>query len=177
MALATAERRSEDAVSAFSDIVNSTFQAPTAVTHTIYHNRDDDSMSSISMTSSDDLPPLVPINTPVYDYFGVSAQDDGVKLIITEDEKPVVEKQSGHDDKKAGVNEEEEVDETEEEEVEEVEEQSEEEEEQELELVPVRIKKVTYWKDETTGDIYQYLPDDECGDKVGMYVDGKAVFI
>ena len=46
----------------------------------------------------------------------------------------------------------------------------------ELELVPVRIKKVTYWKDEKSGDIYEYLPGDECGEKVGTYVEGKAVF-
>lgn len=58
------------------------------------------------------------------------------------------------------------AEEAEEEEVEEV----------ELELEPVRIKKVIYWKDSNSGDIYACLPDDEVGDKVGQYVDGKPVF-
>uniref|UniRef100_A0A6C0DS01 Uncharacterized protein n=1 Tax=viral metagenome TaxID=1070528 RepID=A0A6C0DS01_9ZZZZ len=45
------------------------------------------------------------------------------------------------------------------------------------ELDPVRIKKVLYWKGRDSGDLYAYLPDDEIGDKVGAYVDGKAVFL
>ena len=64
--------------------------------------------------------------------------------------------------------------EVEEEEVEE--EEVEEEGGEELELVPVRIKKVTYWKDEKSGDIYEYLPGDDWGEKVGTYVDGKPTF-
>jgi hypothetical protein len=47
---------------------------------------------------------------------------------------------------------------------------------EELELEPVRIKKVIYWKDSKSGDIYVCLPEDEVGDKVGRYVDGKPVF-
>jgi len=70
---------------------------------------------------------------------------------------------------------EEEVEEAEEEEEEEVEE-AEEEEVLELDLEPVRIKKVIYWKDINSGDIYESLPDDEVGEKVGQYVDGKPVF-
>jgi hypothetical protein len=51
------------------------------------------------------------------------------------------------------------------------------EEEVELDLEPVRIKKVMYWKDVNSGDIYTYIPEDEgVGDKVGTYVDGKPVF-
>ena len=46
----------------------------------------------------------------------------------------------------------------------------------ELNLEPVRIKKVIYWKDTDSGDLYAYLPDDEVGDKVGAYVNGKPVF-
>jgi hypothetical protein len=49
-------------------------------------------------------------------------------------------------------------------------------EEVELDLEPVRIRKVIYWKDKETGDLYQYLPDDEVGDKVGSYVNGVPVF-
>ena len=50
-------------------------------------------------------------------------------------------------------------------------------EEVELDLEPVRIKKVMYWKDVNSGDIYTYIPEDEgVGDKVGTYVDGKPVF-
>jgi hypothetical protein len=52
----------------------------------------------------------------------------------------------------------------------------EEEEEVELDLEPVRIRKVIYWKDKENGDLYQYLPDDEVGDKVGSYVNGVPVF-
>ena len=67
--------------------------------------------------------------------------------------------------------------EEEEEEEEEVEEEEEAEEEAvELDLEPVRIKKVIYWKDVNSGDIYTSLPNDEVGDKVGSYVDGKPVF-
>ena len=46
----------------------------------------------------------------------------------------------------------------------------------ELDLEPVRIRKVIYWKDKESGDLYQYLPDDEVGDKVGSYVNGVPVF-
>jgi hypothetical protein len=51
-----------------------------------------------------------------------------------------------------------------------------EEEEIELNLEPVRIKKILYWKDSDNGDLYTYLPNDEVGDKIGAYVDGKPVF-
>ena len=43
-------------------------------------------------------------------------------------------------------------------------------------LEVVRIRKVLYWKDTETGDLYAYMPEDEVGDKVGKIVDGKAVF-
>lgn len=42
-------------------------------------------------------------------------------------------------------------------------------------LEVVRIKKVLYWKDSETGDLYVYMPEDEVGDKIGRVVDGKAV--
>lgn len=46
----------------------------------------------------------------------------------------------------------------------------------ELNLDPVRIKKVLYYMDRDNGDLYTYLPDDEVGDKIGSYIDGKPVF-
>ena len=202
LALAASERRSEDAVRSFSDIVDSTFTSHRveprvfpfqATYHTGQSKRDDDAVSTISGTSSNDMPPLGPLATasPVYDYFGVSAlpHDEEVKLVISEDDAPIQsavvaeeKPEDKEDDDEVEGEDEEEVEEDddeveEEDEIEEeVEEEEVEEEEQELELVPVRIKKVTYWKDELSGDIYQYLPDDECGDKVGTYVDGKPVF-
>ena len=66
--------------------------------------------------------------------------------------------------------------EVEEEGAEEAEVEEEEEEVVELDLEPVRIKKIIYWKDINSGDIYESLPDDEVGEKVGQYVDGKPVF-
>ena len=51
-----------------------------------------------------------------------------------------------------------------------------EEEEEALEVEPVRIRKIIYWKDINTGYIYTYLPDDEVGEKVGAYVGGKPEF-
>ena len=66
--------------------------------------------------------------------------------------------------------------EDEEEEEEEEGEEEEEEEEEELPLESVRIKKVFYWKNTDNGDIYKCLPDGELGEKVGRYVDDKPVF-
>jgi hypothetical protein len=197
LALAASERRSEDAVRTFSDIVDSTFagplpnfQAPHVFPfQTTYRagQQDEDGISTISRTSSNDMPPLVPLDAKVdngYDYFGIDkpvAEEEGVKLVISEaeaDEAAADEDDEAEAEAKAEDDEaDEEADEEEaDEEVDEADEEEAEEEEEELQLVPVRIKKVTYWKDELSGDIYQYLPDDECGDKVGTYVDGKAVF-
>lgn len=200
LALAASERRSEDAVRTFSDIVDSTFTGPTANYHhphvypfqATYRagNRDEDGVSTISESSSNNMPPLVPLDAKVdagNDYFGLDkvVDNDGVKLVISETEQPLeanhpvntkIHEVEGDADVEETEVEEDAEDEEEEEEEAEEEEAEDEEEETELQLVPVRIKKVTYWKDEISGDIYQYLPDDECGDKVGTYVYGKAVF-
>ena len=198
LALAASERRSEDAVRTFSDIVDSTFTGPSPnfqAPHvfpfqTTYRagQRDDDGISTISRTSSNDMPPLVPLDAKVdngYDYFGIDkpvAEEEGVKLVISE---AVADEEEEADADEADADEadaddadeaDEDADEDADEEEEDADADADEEEEEELQLVPVRIKKVTYWKDELSGDIYQYLPDDECGDKVGTYVDGKAVF-
>lgn len=69
------------------------------------------------------------------------------------------------------------VEEEEEEAVEEEEEEEAVEEEVALNLEPVRIRKIIYWKDTDSGDLYQYLPDDEVGDKVGAYVNGVPVLL
>jgi len=148
------------------------------------------------------MPPLIPLNAApssgLYEALNKmmsQRDDDTVKLVISEtqelESKPTVTVPASstvvaeEEEEAADEEEEQEEDEAEEDEaayeVEEGDEEEaaaaeEEEQEQELELVPVRIKKVTYWKDEPTGDIYQYLADDECGDKVGTYVDGKPVF-
>jgi hypothetical protein len=50
-----------------------------------------------------------------------------------------------------------------------------EEEEVALNLEPVRIRKIIYWKDVDSGDLYQYLPDDEVGERVGGYINGIPV--
>ena len=92
-----------------------------------------------------------------------------INIVDELDEDEQVE-ESIEDDKEA---EEEEEAEAEEEAEEEAEAEAE---EVELNLEPVRIKKVIYWKDTDSGDLYAYLPDDEVGDKVGSYVDGKPVF-
>ena len=115
-----------------------------------------------------------------------SPAEDDVRLIITETEQPkeelsVIDPDEGveaialNDD---GEPEEEEEDAAEEEVAEEevAEEEVAEEEAVELDLEPVRIRKVIYWKDAATGDLYQYLPDDEVGDKVGSYVNGVPQF-
>ena len=62
-----------------------------------------------------------------------------------------------------------------EEEEEEEEEEAAEEEEVALNLEPVRIRKIIYWKDVDSGDLYQYLPDDEVGERVGGYINGFPV--
>jgi hypothetical protein len=122
-----------------------------------------------------------------------STTEDEVHLVITEqpeDELSVIEPQTDDDEGVEAVeldddgNEvtspQEEEEEEEEVPAEEEEVPAEEEEvpadEVELDLEPVRIRKVIYWKDKESGDLYQYLPDDEVGDKVGSYVNGVPVF-
>jgi hypothetical protein len=98
-------------------------------------------------------------------------EDDGIedRGVEAEEVKMEVEEEEVEEEEV----EEEAEEEAEEEEAEEVEA---EEEEIALDLEPVRIRKVIYWKDTASGDLYQYLPDDEVGDKVGSYVNGVPVF-
>ena len=72
----------------------------------------------------------------------------------------------------------EETEEEEEEEEVEVEEtkEEEEEEEEELEIFEITIKgKAYYTTDETNGIIYAVEEDDEVGDEVGVFKNGKAI--
>ena len=88
---------------------------------------------------------------------------------VVEDDHEVVEEEQEDDVEDDEVVEEEQEDDVEVVEVEQ------EEEEVELNLEPVRIKKVLYWKDLDNGDLYSYLPNDEVGDLVGSYMDGKLI--
>lgn len=215
LALAASERRSEDAVKAFSEILDTTIvdspQQKPWTCHPYQPSRFDiDAASSVSDSSS--MPELVPLST-VHNYLRTmnvqqeqEQADDAVKLVIseTEEQKPLdsnhpvntridsasnttvvlaapeQKEEEAEDDEEAEeeAEDDDEVEEEQEEDVEEgeTEEEEQEEENEELQLIPVRIKKVTYWKDELTGDIYQYLPNDECGHKVGTYIDDKPVF-
>ena len=105
----------------------------------------------------------------------------GTKLKVEEETEEEEEAEEEEAEAEAEAEAEEEADAEEEvaeeeEEVAEEEEEVAEEEVVELDLEPVRIKKIIYWKDVNSGDIYESLPDDEVGDKVGQYVDGKPVF-
>jgi len=97
------------------------------------------------------------------------------KVVVSAEEEEVVAESEEEADEEEADEEEADEEEADEEEAEEEEEEVEEL-ELELELEPVRIKKVIYWKDSKSGDIYVCLPEDEVGDKVGRYVDGKPVF-
>jgi hypothetical protein len=185
LAIAVSERRADDATLAYSNILDST----------LYANDDFD----------DDMPPLIPIAKPESNINLVISEIEQMPLSSFsnagppnadnyDDEASVeqeqeqeqeqehsqeetgeeVEEDEGEEDE--GEEDEGEEEEGEEEEGEEEVEEAEEEDEEELELEPVRIKKVIYWKDSKSGDIYVCLPEDEVGDKVGRYVDGKPVF-
>ena len=163
----------------------------------------DDDLSTIEGDdgdSLDDMPPLVPFTetytvpatAPIELVISEVANDGpgdtlfenitkGTKLNVEEEEEEAVEEEAVEEEEEAVENEEEEaadVEEAEDVEEDEGEEAPADEEEEvvELDLEPVRIKKVIYWKDVNSGDIYESLPDDEVGDKVGQYVDGKPVF-
>lgn len=186
LALAVSEKRTEDATVAYSNILDS-------------------ALSQASDSDDDDMPPLISLGKPESNIKLVISEIEQQQQTQHHDQAPYVfANQSATDDyedepmvetlgqdksdteEESTVEEEEEeievtVVNAEEEEVEEsvvdAEEEDEAEEEvEELELEPVRIKKVIYWKDSKSGDIYVSLPEDEVGDKVGRYVDGKPVF-
>jgi len=214
LSLAVAEKRSYDAVEAYSNIVDGAFT-------------DDDDY--------DDLPPLVPLtetkgSSPDIDLvisempseimkddsfvtkrFGVGASnylgqqrfaadfDSGLNDCVAsvsdqEDEESDADEEVDEEEATANAEEEEEEEAEETADAEDDEEEleatatatatatadatadAEEVEAVELEVDIVRIKKVLYWKDVNSGDIYSCLPDDEVGEKVGRYIDGKPVF-
>jgi len=181
LTLAVKEQRTEDAVRAFTTILDSSLE-PVAVPalvgvdiNDVASEAEGDVQLIISETAPPPLNPVAeplvhrsfPVNT-VGSAFGdkselssISGDEAGEDVsVINEDEASVAEMASV-----AEADAEEEGEEVEAEE------------EVDLELEPVRIKKVMYWKDVNSGDIYTYLPEDEgVGDKVGTYVDGKPVF-
>jgi hypothetical protein len=196
LAIAVSEKRADDATLAYSNILDSTLYAD---------DSDDDMPSLIPLANPESNINLViseieqgqkqPLHVP-YSFSSVpsafasvppayaSVPDVSADADSYEDEALVEElgheKSDTESDEEVevakGVATEEEEGEEEEEEGEEEEVGEEEEEVEELELEPVRIKKVIYWKDSKSGDIYVCLPEDEVGDKVGRYVDGKPVF-
>ena len=191
LTLATAQQRHEDAVAAFSSILDS------ALTQRPDLNTCCADISSINGDSDDEMPPLVPLATPVQLIISETAQSPVVASAssaftpiaqnvvgsafnmgpqdiasVASDSEPEVEEASDMEE-----DEDEAASGSEAGEAEEEAEAEEAEEEVELDLEPVRIKKVMYWKDVNSGDIYTYIPEDEgVGDKVGTYVDGKPVF-
>ena len=157
---------------------------------TIYGEDDDDSCA--------DMPPLVPLTEPVVAPIELRISEikgnASVGGLFDEITKPATEPVVSVEEDDDELVEEDEVAEEEEEEEQEQEEEvaeeekeadimakedevaEEEEEVLELDLEPVRIKKTIYWKDVNSGDIYEMLPEDEVGDIVGKYVDGKPIF-
>lgn len=111
---------------------------------------------------------------------GDDEEAEGSDAEGSEDEAEATDAEEGSEEEaeaeEEGSEAEAEAEEEEEEEAEAEEEAEPEAEEIELNLEPVRIKKVIYWKDSDSGDLYAYLPEDEVGDKVGSYVNGKPVF-
>jgi len=75
-----------------------------------------------------------------------------------------------------GEEEEEDAEGEEEEDAEGEEEDAEGEEEEGLEVETIKINKIYYWKDVNSNDVYTCVPpDDDVGDKVGTYKNGKFV--
>jgi hypothetical protein len=100
--------------------------------------------------------------------------------VVEEEEEEVVEEEeeeAGEEEEEEVVEEEEEEAGEEEEEEEEVVEEEEEEAGEEVEVFEVEIKGKTYFTtDETSGAIYESLPDGDIGDEVGSFVKGKPIF-
>ena len=208
LTLAVKEQRTEDAVRAFTTILDSSLEpvAVPAVAGTDINDVASEGGGDVQLIISETVapPPIVVPEPLIHRSFQVntvgSAFGDKSELSsISGDEAgeavSIADNLSEDDATEEAVDEAEEavetedVDEAEEavetEDVDEAEEAVETEdvededvdEEVDLELEPVRIKKVMYWKDINSGDIYTYLPEDEgVGDKVGTYVDGKPVF-
>jgi flagellar biosynthesis GTPase FlhF len=126
------------------------------------------------ISETEQEPAQIPQRTPsVSSSVGENEVGDEEEEADDEAEEEEVDEEEEAEEEEA---EEEEAEEAEATDAEEEAEEEAEAEEVELNLEPVRIKKVIYWKDTDSGDLYAYLPDDEVGDKVGSYVDGKPVF-
>lgn len=180
MTLAVSEKRTDDAIQSFSVILDSVIlpniNGALGDISSI-DNVDDGINLVIQEVQEPDVPATTSTsggmpNAGPYNFTAqtndVDTEDDNVSTVETETSDEEEEEVASEEEVVAS---EAVVEEEEEELVEE-----EEEEEVELNLEPVRIKKILYWKDIDTGDLYTYLPDDEVGDKIGSYVDGKPVF-
>jgi len=205
LTLAVKEQRTEDAVRAFTTLLDSSLEpvAVPAVAGTDINDVASEAGGDVQLIISETVapPPIVvpeplihrsfQVNT-VGSAFGdkselssISGDEAGEAVSIADNmsedeatEEAVDEAVETEDvDEAADEDVEEAADVDEAEEAVETEDVEDVDEEVDLELEPVRIKKVMYWKDINSGDIYTYLPEDEgVGDKVGTYVDGKPVF-
>ena len=102
------------------------------------------------------------------DYSVIESKECEEDEVVEEEEVEVVE-ETEEEEEEVEV-----VEETEEEE-EEVVEETEEEEEEEVFMVTIKGKNY-FTTNETNGTIYEALEDDDIGDEVGEYKDGKPVF-
>jgi hypothetical protein len=140
--------------------------------------------ASSTSPAEDDVRLIITETEQPKEELSVIDPDEGVEAIaLNDDGEPEEEEEDAAEEEEEEEEEvaeedvaEEEVAEEEVAEEEVAEEEVAEEEAVELDLEPVRIRKVIYWKDAATGDLYQYLPDDEVGDKVGSYVNGVPQF-
>ena len=195
LTLASSEKRTEDSVQAFSNILDVTLPSADQKKEVLVNDLCNPSQIDLIISEINaplDCSPVQASNCSVNDlYDNYSEEDDGSDAssdkVISEAEdaeasvtEAGVAEASVAEASVAEANVEVAEADVEEADVaiteEEQEEEKEEEEEEALEVEPVRIRKIIYWKDINTGYIYTYLPDDEVGEKVGAYVGGKPEF-
>ena len=193
LTLAVSEKRESDAINTFSNILDGIIvqNIDNAVLDiSSIANEENNHVDEINLVIQEDTDgdnkPLT-TETSFHPLISKKGEKNGMEeeLVVEDEQHNLVEEEEEEEEdleeEEEDLEEEEEdleeVIEEEEEELEEViEEEEEEEEEVELNLEPVRIKKTLYWKDLDNGDLYTYLPDDEVGDLIGAYKDGKIIF-
>lgn len=180
----TAQSRPEEAVRAFDSILDDlmveesreAIQLAEAVAAAI----DISSISGDSATSDVvDTEPHVPANSPSGPVVSVGPTENIIELKVEEAPIAIVSEVVPSDDDRLSSNQLEEDDadsgdDADEEDADDDEATSSDSYLERLEVV--RIRKVLYWKDTETGDLYAYMPEDEVGDKVGKIEDGKPTF-
>ena len=186
LTLAVSEKRESDAINTFSNILDGIIvqNIDNAVLDiSSIANEENNHVDEINLVIQEDTDgdnkPLT-TETSFHPLISKKGEKNGMEeeLVVEDEQHNLVEEEEEEEEDLEEEEEDlEEVIEEEEEELEEViEEEEEEEEEVELNLEPVRIKKTLYWKDLDNGDLYTYLPDDEVGDLIGAYKDGKIIF-